>query len=111
MGSLYAKMVDGALEFFKNPVKLPKESDLPTGEFNSVDILFTNDRNIIESLGYKEVIRTEPPEIDEGYWLYEYWIEEENQIVQSWNIHEVPSRRKNTSKELYEIIDTLTGEI
>ena len=48
-------------------------------------VQYTNpDQAFLESLGYKPVIFTVPPEVQEGYHLVESWTNGTNYILQSW---------------------------
>lgn len=67
----YAKLIDGEI------VPAPKTI---TKHFNPypVDMMIED--------GYKELVRTEPPEVPEGYHAEGHWVEKETTIEFVWEI-------------------------
>ena len=70
----YAKLIDG--EFVLAPKKLV------VGD----NTVYNPTADMLEADGWKEVVYTDPPVVEEGYIAVSGWQEEDNEIVQVWNI-------------------------
>lgn len=76
---IYAKLIDGNLFFATNPIL-----------YNGYRI-GNPPGSVYESEGYKPVRYTDPPgEPDAGYQWAEIWSETAAEIVQSWELAQVP---------------------
>jgi hypothetical protein len=58
------------------------------------------------SEGYLPVVETEPPETDERHFATPHWAIQNNQIVQSWTVEEVPISEEEA---LTRYANSLTG--
>lgn len=71
---MYAKLIDGKLQYAPNPIR-----------WNGEDIFTTNPI----PYGYKPVIVPEPPETDSTHTaVFDGWEETETEIIQKWRIEE-----------------------
>lgn len=62
---------------------------------------------MLEADGYMPVIETPAPETDEQHYAVPHWTEQNNQIVQSWTVEEIPYDDTADKAEAY---DVLMGE-
>ena len=77
----YAKLIDGELILAPRKVK-----------YNRYWI-YNPPADVLLALGYKPVQYTDPPEVPAGYHLEASWTEDDEKIVQVWNLvpdEEVP---------------------
>ena len=74
----YAKLINNQIHYAPNPFKV---GDRVIGN--------PNDSVYVEA-GYLPVVTTEPPETDAQHYATPHWAEQNNQIVQSWTIEEIP---------------------
>ena len=70
----YAKLIDGEIQFAPNPI-------LVGGNY-----IGNPPASVYEADGYKEVVYTDPPSVEPGYIAVPGWQEEDDEIVQVWNI-------------------------
>ena len=70
----YAKLIDGEIQFAPNPI-------LVDGNY-----IGNPPAEVLEADGWKEVIYTDPPTVEPGYVAVPGWQEEDDEIVQVWNI-------------------------
>lgn len=75
---MYAKLIDGNLQFAKMPLKIGGKH------------VFTNDENILRAQGYKPVEYTDAPQ-QEGYYAECEWQETETEIVLVWTLIPIES--------------------
>lgn len=76
---IYAKLIEGGLIFAPNPIKV---GDAYIGNPPG---------SVYEAEGYKPVRYTDPPtEPGEGYQWQESWSETDTEIVQGWELVELP---------------------
>ena len=54
--------------------------------------------------GYLPVIETAPPETDERHYAVPHWAIQNNQIVQSWAVEEIPYDDTADKAEAYDIL-------
>lgn len=54
--------------------------------------------------GYLPVVETEPPETDAQHYAEPHWAEQNNQIVQSWTVEEIPYDDTADKAEAYDIL-------
>lgn len=59
---------------------------------------------MLEADGYMPVIETEQPEVDEQHYAEPHWAIENNQIVQSWTVEDIPYDDKADKAEAYDIL-------
>ena len=71
---IYGKLIDGELVYAPNPI-------LVGGNY-----IGNPPAEVCEGAGYKEVVYTNPPVVEEGYIAVPGWQEEDDEIVQVWNI-------------------------
>ena len=74
----YAKLIDGKLVLAPNPI-------LVGGNY-----IGNPPGSVYEDAGYKPVVYTDPPTVEEGYIAVPDWEEEGDEIVQTWSIEEEP---------------------
>ena len=70
----YAKLIDGEIQFAPNPI-------LIGGNY-----IGNPPGSVYEAEGYKAVTYTDPPTVEPGYIAVPGWQEEDDEIVQVWNI-------------------------
>ena len=66
------------IELFHQPLKIDGKD------------IFTNDKDLILQYGWKEIINTEAPETEEGFYANYHYEETETQIIQKWEILPLP---------------------
>lgn len=81
----YAKLIDGALQYAPNPIRVGGED------------IFTNDPR---PYGYKPVIYPEPPQQEGYYAVPDGWEETETEIRRKWRLE--PAPEEDASAEDYE---------
>lgn len=54
--------------------------------------------------GYLPVVETPMPETDERHYAVPHWTEQNNQIVQSWTVEEIPYDDTADKAEAYDIL-------
>ena len=69
---MYAKLING------EPVEAPPGTP----------------QEVLNALGYKELVYTDAPDVEDGYQAVEWWDERAEKIVQSWWILPVPAPPK-----------------
>lgn len=74
----YAKLIDGELILAPNPI-----------DYNG-NYIGNPPAEIYEAAGYKPVVFTDPPTVEEGYIAVPGWQDEGFEIVQVWHIEETP---------------------
>ena len=74
----YAKLINGELRIA--PRKLQ----------NGDTFVYNPPVEMLEEHGYKSLVYTDPPTVEPGYVAVSEWVEEDNDIVQSWHIEEEP---------------------
>lgn len=75
----FAKLIsDKKLKYFFQPLKIDGKD------------IFTNDKELLLQYGWKEVINTEAPETEEGFYADYHYEETENEIIQEWEILPLP---------------------
>ena len=74
----YGKLING--ELILAPRKLVGEE---TTTYNPTP-------EMLESAGYKPVVYTNPPVVEEGYVAVAGWVEENDEIVETWQVVEAP---------------------
>lgn len=67
----FGKFENEVLILFRNPLRTDTED------------IFTNDKDILLSFGWKEIVYTSPEE-HEGYYPVSLWEETDTQIIQIW---------------------------
>jgi len=90
----YAKLINNQIHYAPNPIN---EGGNYIG--NPPDEIY------IEQ-GFLPVIRTDPPEPPEGYYCSPHWEEQDGQIVQRWEVKEIPI---SDEEALTRYANTLTG--
>ena len=75
---MYGKLINNELHVLRLPIKADGED------------IFTNDPVVLLRYGYKEVIFTDPPECEEGYYAESAWDETETTIIQRWTVVPIP---------------------
>lgn len=76
---MFAKLTNGVLE------------PAPSIFYKDNQILVNPDEAFLRNQGYKMVIITKCPEAEEGYYFEPKWIEEDDDILQTWERHEFPN--------------------
>ena len=74
----YAKLIDGDLILAPNPLLV------------GANYIGNPPGSVYEAEGYKPVVYTDPPTVEEGYIAVPGWDEEDDEIVQTWSIEEEP---------------------
>ena len=97
----YAILINGYPQYARMPITL--ENDIVTNgvTHKAGSIFSTNNPEGLVQLGYKQIVKTEMPQKEEGA---ETWNEENNQIVQSWIEHEEPEDTVADMVEGYNIL-------
>ena len=90
---MFAKIIDNQIHFGQREV-----------EYEGQTIKHPSDEIFI-ALGYLPVVFTTQPEAPEGYEYVETWSQENDHIIQGWELVEVPD--EPTAEE---IVNILTGE-
>lgn len=72
----YAKLIDGALQYAPNPIRVDGRD------------IFTTDPTLY---GYKPVVRPDPPEQEGYYAIPNGWEETETELIQKWRLEPVPT--------------------
>ena len=76
----YAKLINGVIKFAKNPIVYQgfRIANPPA--------------EIYLALGYKPVRYTDPPETEPGYIAVPGWLEDQDEIVQTWTVEPEPEK-------------------
>ena len=91
---MYAKLIDGILQ------TAPKH--ITVGDNN----VWNADAATMLTQGWKLVVFTEPPEAPSGYYYESGWTEEDDEIVQTWTLTELPDE-VDDSEALAAILEAL----
>lgn len=75
---MYAKIIDGQL------VAAPRK--IPLGD----KVIYNPTPENLTAAGYKPVVETDPPEVDEWHIAVPHYTEKKSQIVQSWTVEDAP---------------------
>ena len=70
----YAKLIDGEVFFASRRI------------LNGASVIYNPPVAVFAALGYKPVIFTEAPEVEEGYVAVPGWTETEEEILQTWSV-------------------------
>lgn len=90
----YAKLINNQIQYAPNPIKVgDRVIGNPPGE-------------VYIQQGFLPVIETDPPEAPEGYYYSPGWEEQDGQIVQTWELVEIPI---SDEEALTRYANTLTG--
>lgn len=74
---MFGKLVDGAIRYAPKPLRIGDKD------------IFTTKEEVYLQLGYKPIVRTEPPTIQDGFIVVPYWHEAETAIILNWRIEEL----------------------
>lgn len=74
----YAKLIDGYPSYAPRKIRIGSK-----WVYNPTDAQLLSD-------GYLPVIETDAPETDAQHYAVPHWTEQNNQIVQSWTVEEIP---------------------
>lgn len=85
---IFGKLENGILKRFRPPIRA-EQGDI-----------YTNDSSILLSYGWKEVIATDAPKVEESYYADPRWNETDTQIVREWEIKPIPISEDVTPEEL-----------
>lgn len=89
---MYAKLTDGKLEIYKQPLHTD-EGDI-----------FTNNAATLAEYGFYSLFYTPAPETDERHYAVPHWEQGENEIVQVWTVEEIPETGEISDNEALAII-------
>lgn len=89
----YAKLINNYPSYAPRKIRIGDE-----WIFNPTDAMLMD-------AGYLPVIETEPPETDANHYVEPRYVERDGQIVQEWDIVELPPEPDEVSPE--EIVDAL----
>ncbi|MDR0207024.1 MAG: hypothetical protein LBI45_07205 [Bacteroidales bacterium] len=89
----YGKLINGQIEYAPTIIQEDDMLVIPPSEAQLI------------TLGYKEIITLSPPLPPEGY-NYEFagWDETETQIIQQWNLVEIPITEQTPQDYLYQLL-------
>lgn len=88
----YAALINNKIHYAPNPIKV---GDTYIG--NPPEEVYTE-------AGYLPVIETDPPETDAQHYAEPKWMEKDGQIVQSWEVKEIPYDDTADKAEAYDIL-------
>ena len=86
----YGKLINTYPQFLRLPIQLIEDITINGVVHPAGSWLSTNDEGAILELGYKPIIRNEPP-VKDGFYYTEKWTDTGAAIVQEWEEHEQPN--------------------